>query len=41
MTYLWRDIDAELWKKAKVKAAEQSVSLRDVLAKLLTEWVNS
>ena len=39
-TYLWRDIDDELWRKAKTKAASEGVTLRDVLAKLLTAWVS-
>lgn len=41
MTYLWRDIDADLWRKAKTKAASEKVTLRDVLAKLLTDWVSA
>jgi len=37
--YILRDIDADLWRKVKSKAATQGVSAKDVILKLLAEWV--
>ena len=37
--YILRDIDNDLWRKVKSKAAAQGVSAKDVMLKLLAEWV--
>ena len=39
MTYHLRDIPVALWRKVKMKAASDGVTIRQVLFKLLTEWV--
>jgi hypothetical protein len=40
-TYLLRDIDDELWRKVKSKAAAEGMTVKDVILKLLAEWVKS
>lgn len=37
--YLLRDIDAGLWRKVKMKAAAQGATTKDVILKLLADWV--
>jgi len=37
--YLLRDIPADVWRKAKAKAATQEESLRDVLIRALHEYL--
>jgi plasmid stability protein len=37
--YILRDIDDELWRKVKSKAAAHGMSAKDVMLKLLAEWV--
>lgn len=37
--YLLRDIDAALWRKVKTKAAAQGASTKEVILRLLAEWV--
>ena len=39
MTYHLRDIPVTLWRKVKIKAATESLTIRQVLFKLLAEWV--
>lgn len=39
MTYLLRDIDAELWRRARAKAAREGRSMADVLRTLIAEYV--
>lgn len=41
MTYLLRDIPDDLWRKAKSKAALKGESIRDVLLRVLTQYVKS
>lgn len=38
-TYIIRDIDDELWKKVKSKAATEGATAKDVILKLLADWV--
>jgi len=38
-TYLLRDIDDDLWRKVKSKAAAEGMTVKDVILKLLAEWV--
>lgn len=40
MTYLFRDIPDDLWRKVKSKAALNGESLRDVLLRLLRQYVS-
>lgn len=37
-TYLLRDIDDELWRKVKSKAAAEGLTVKDVILELLAEW---
>lgn len=37
--YILRDIDPDLWRKVKSKAAAQGLTAKDVILKLLAEWV--
>ncbi len=39
-SYLVRDIPRDLWRLVKRKAAEDDVSIRDVILTLLKAWVN-
>jgi plasmid stability protein len=41
MTYLLRDIPDDLWRKVKAKAALKGESIRDVLLRVLTQYVKS
>lgn len=36
--YILRDIDPDLWRKVKSKAAAQGQTAKDVILKLLAEW---
>jgi NRPS condensation-like uncharacterized protein len=38
-TYILRDIDDEFWRKVKSKAAAEGMTVKDVILKLLAEWV--
>lgn len=38
MNYLLRDIDRDLWRKVKAKAAMRGESIRDVIVRLLTKF---
>ena len=40
-SYILRDIDPELWKKAKSKAALAGQSLKDVITDLVAAWVKA
>lgn len=37
-TYLLRDVADDLWKRVKVRAARDEMSIRDVLIRLLTYY---
>lgn len=37
--YILRDIDPDLWRKVKSKAAAQGLSAKDVILRLLADWV--
>ena len=37
--YLWKDIPREVWTEAKVKAAREDVTMKQVLEMLLRAWV--
>jgi hypothetical protein len=37
--YILRDIDADLWRKVKSKAAAEGSTAKDVILQLLAEWV--
>jgi hypothetical protein len=37
--YILRDIDEDLWRKVKSKAAAEGASAKDVILKLLADWV--
>ena len=41
MTYLFRDVPDDLWRKLKSKAALKGESIRDVLLRLVTQYVKS
>lgn len=41
MTYLLRDVPDDLWRKLKAKAALKGESMRDVLLRLVTNYVKS
>lgn len=38
-SFILRDIDPELWKKAKAKAALEGLSLKTVILELVAAWV--
>jgi transcriptional regulator len=41
-SYILRDIDPDLWKRVKAKAAmqgEKGTTLKKIVEQLLTEWV--
>lgn len=39
-SYTIRDIDPRLWVRVKVKAAQQNVSIKDLILRLLREWAS-
>ncbi len=39
MTYLLRNIDPEFWRRVKIKALENDLSVQDVILKILALWV--
>lgn len=39
MDYLIRDIDKELWKKAKIKAIQEDLTMPKVMRGLIEAWV--
>lgn len=39
MTYLFRDIPDDLWKRVKVQAAKNGESIRDVMLRFLLAYV--
>lgn len=41
LNYLLRDIPDDLWRKVKAKAAMKGDSMRDVILRLLTNYVKS
>jgi predicted HicB family RNase H-like nuclease len=40
VSYLLRNIDQDLWRRVKSKAALEGVSVNALILRLLTEWVN-
>ncbi len=40
-SYYLKDIDPELWRKVKTKAASMEKSVRDVILELLEKWLKS
>jgi hypothetical protein len=40
-TYLLRDIDPDLWRRVKSKAALEGVSLKTLIERLLRAWLRS
>lgn len=40
MTYLLRDVDPDLWKRVKSKAAREGISLRDLILRLLRSYLS-
>lgn len=38
-SYVFRKIDGELWQRARGKAIAEGLNFRDVVEKLLREWV--
>lgn len=38
-SYILRNIDADLWRKVKVKAAMKEISIRAVIEQLLKDWL--
>lgn len=40
-SYLMHRLDEQLWRKVKAKAATEGVSIRDVILRLLTDWVQA
>jgi hypothetical protein len=38
-TYILRDIDPDLWRRVKMKAASEGVTAKDVILRLLGDWV--
>jgi predicted HicB family RNase H-like nuclease len=38
-SYILRDIDPELWKRVKAKAALEGVSLKALIERLLRAWL--
>lgn len=40
-SYILRDIDPELWKRVKSKAALEPVSLKALIERLLRAWLAS
>jgi len=39
MDYLIRDIDKELWKKARIKAIQEDLTMPMVMRELIKSWV--
>ena len=39
MTYLLRDIDADLWARVKARAARDRISIRELLVRFLRSYV--
>ena len=39
-SFILRDIDPELWRKVKSKAALEGITVKTVILKLLAKWVN-
>ncbi len=39
MDYLIRDIDKELWKKARIKAIQEDLTMPKVMRGLIEGWV--
>lgn len=37
--YILRDIDDDFWKRVKGKAALEGVSVKDLLLRLLADWM--
>ena len=40
-SYILRDIDPDLWRHVKSKAALEGLSVKTLIAQLLRAWVNS
>lgn len=40
MNYLLRDVDVDLWRRVKAKAAMRGESIRDVIVRLLTKFAD-
>lgn len=39
-SYLMRNIDETWWRRVKVKAAQESTSVKSMVERLLTDWLN-
>ena len=39
-SFILRDIDPELWRRVKSKAALEGITIKHVILKLLAKWVN-
>jgi hypothetical protein len=39
--YIVRDIDDDLWRRVKTKAAAEGVTAKDVILRLLAEWATA
>jgi hypothetical protein len=39
-SYILRGIDPDQWHKFKLKALEEKVSLKTLIVRLLTDWLN-
>jgi predicted HicB family RNase H-like nuclease len=40
-SYILRDIDADLWRRVKSKAALEGVSVKKLIEQLLRTWVDA
>ena len=41
LTYTIRNIPNELWKQARIKAIRENITMRDLILKLLKEWIKN
>lgn len=40
-SYILRNLDDDFWRKVKTKAASQGVSIKDLILRLLTDWLRA
>lgn len=38
-SYILRDIDPDLWKRVKAKAALEPITIKSLIERMLTQWV--